>query len=57
MLDEIEAALGDLKQTLEQKRSHIKELRETAEKSISRIDGLVEKLSKVLENGTSNHNN
>lgn len=56
-LNEIDAALNELQQAIENKRENVSRLKETAARSVARIDELINKLNTAREqNGTSNGN-
>ena len=54
-LNEIDAALNELQRAFENKRENVSRLKETAARSVARIDELINKLNTAREqNGTSN---
>ncbi|OLA81428.1 MAG: hypothetical protein BHW58_04950 [Azospirillum sp. 51_20] len=56
-LNEIDAALNELQRAFENKRENVSRLKETAARSVARIDELINKLNTAREqNGTSNGN-
>lgn len=56
-LNEIDAALNELQRAFENKRENISRLKETAARSVARIDELINHLNTAREqNGTSNGN-
>ena len=56
-LSEIDAALNELQRAFENKRENVSRLKETAARSVARIDELINKLNTAREqNGTSNGN-
>ena len=56
-LNEIDAALNELQRAFEHKRENVSRLKETAARSVARIDELINKLNTAREqNGTSNGN-
>lgn len=56
-LNEIDAALNELQRAFENKRENGSRLKETAARSVARIDELINKLNTAREqNGTSNGN-
>ena len=56
-LNEIDAALNALQRAFENKRENVSRLKETAARSVARIDELINKLNTAREqNGTSNGN-
>ena len=56
-LNEIDAALIELQRAFENKRENVSRLKETAARSVARIDELINKLNTAREqNGTSNGN-
>lgn len=56
-LNEIDAALNELQRAFENKRENVSCLKETAARSVARIDELINKLNTAREqNGTSNGN-
>ncbi len=56
-LNEIDAAIEELQLALSRKRESTGELKETARRSVARIDELINKLNTVLEDGSGNGNN
>lgn len=56
-LNEIDAALNELQRAFENKRENVSRLKETAARSVARIDELINKLNTAREqNDTSNGN-
>ena len=56
-LNEIDAALNELQRAFENKRENVSRLKETAARSVARLDELINKLNTAREqNGTSNGN-
>ena len=56
-LNDIDAALNELQRAFENKRENVSRLKETAARSVARIDELINKLNTAREqNGTSNGN-
>ena len=56
-LNEIDAALNELQRAFENKRENVSRLKDTAARSVARIDELINKLNTAREqNGTSNGN-
>ena len=56
-LNEIDAALNELQRAFENKRENVSRLKETAARSVARIDELINKLNTAREqNGTSTGN-
>ena len=56
-LNEIDAALNELQRAFENKRENVSRLKETAARSVARIDELINKLNTArAQNGTSNGN-
>ena len=56
-LNEIDAALNELQRAFENKRENVSRLKETAARSVARIDELINNLNTAREqNGTSNGN-
>lgn len=56
-LNEIDAALNEMQRAFENKRENVSRLKETAARSVARIDELINKLNTAREqNGTSNGN-
>ena len=56
-LNEIDAALNELQRAFENKRENVSRLKETAARSVARIDELINTLNTAREqNGTSNGN-
>ncbi len=57
-LNEIDSALNELQRVFENKRENICRLKETAVRSVSRIDKLINQLNTARQqNGTGNSNN